>query len=72
MADNVSVGIGGGGIAFGYNDGYWDRGHSWHEWKNHDEADHFRAENRDHYFDRKHDAEKDQGWRDSDRYWDRH
>jgi hypothetical protein len=72
MADNVAVGVSPGGIAFGYNDGYWDRDRNWHGWKNHEEAEHFRAENREHYFDRKHDDEKDKGWRDSDRYWDRH
>jgi hypothetical protein len=60
------------GIAFGYNDGYWDQGHKWHAWQNREEADHFRAANQAHYFDRKHDAEKDQGWRETDRYWEHH
>jgi hypothetical protein len=72
MADNVTIGVGGGGVAFGFNDGYWDRGHQWHGWKNQEEATSFRSQNHDHYYDRKHDADKDGGWRDSDRYWDRH
>jgi hypothetical protein len=71
-ADNVTIGIGNGGVAFGYSDGYWDRGHQWHNWENRAAADRFRAENRDHYYDRKHDSDRDAGWRDSDRYWDHH
>jgi len=71
-ADNVTVGVGPGGIAFGYSDGYWDREHHWHQWRNHEEAVHFRAENRAHYYDRRHDHERDEGWRDHDRWWDRH
>ena len=31
-ADNVTVGVGNGGIAFGYSDGYWDRSRKWHNW----------------------------------------
>jgi hypothetical protein len=69
-ADNITVGISNGGIAFGYSDGYWDRDHKWHNWANNDAADRFRSENKDHYYDRRHDADADQGWRDKDRYWD--
>jgi len=29
----VSVQIGPPNVAFGYNDGYWDRDHHWHTWK---------------------------------------
>jgi hypothetical protein len=71
-ADNVTVGIGNGGIAFGYNDGYWDRGHQWHNWESKEAADRFRAENKAHYYDRKHDGDPAAGWRDSDRYWEHH
>lgn len=70
MAADVTVAVP--GIAFGYNDGYWDRERNFHEWRDRQEADRFRAENRDHYYERKHDEEKDHGWRESDRYWDRH
>ncbi len=39
LADNVTVAVGpAGGVAFGYSDGYWDRGHQWHAWRNADEA----------------------------------
>ena len=71
-ADNVAVGVNAGGVAFGYSDGYWDRDRQWHDWKNKEESEHYRAENREHYYDRKHDEDKDKGWRDSDRWWDRH
>jgi hypothetical protein len=71
IAADVTVGVGPGGIAFGYADGYWDRGRNWHAWRNHEEAERWRAENREHYYDWKHDRDRDQGWRSSDRYWDR-
>lgn len=71
LADNVTVGVGPGGIAFGYSDGYWDRDHHWHGWRNKEEAERFRAENREHYYDRKHDREEHEGWRESDHWWDR-
>lgn len=71
-ADNVTISAGPGGFAFGYTDGYWDRDRKWHEWRNREEAEHFRAENREHYYERKHDREREGGWRDSDRYWERH
>lgn len=71
-ADSVTIATGPGGIAFGYDDGYWDREHRWHEWRNHEEAERWRAENREHYFARRHDREEHEGWRDDDRWWDRH
>ena len=71
-ADNVNVAIGPGGIAFGYNDGYWDRAHRWHAWRNHEEAEHFRAANADHYYDWKHNRDHDRGWHAQDRYWEHH
>jgi hypothetical protein len=58
-----------GGIAFGYRDGYWDRAHAWHAWRNRREAAAWRAENREHYFERRHDRERNMGWRE-ERYWD--
>jgi hypothetical protein len=72
IAADVTVGVGPGGIAFGYNDGYWDRDHKWHAWRNHEERAHWQAENREHYYEQRHDHDHDKGWRESDRYWDRH
>jgi hypothetical protein len=71
LADNVTVGVSPGGFAFGYSDGYWDRNHAWHAWENKEQAARFREENRDHYYEWKHDRDPDQGWR-SERWWDRH
>jgi hypothetical protein len=61
-----------GGIAFGYRDGYWDRDHRWHGWRNEDEANWYRSHYREHYYDRRHEEEREHGWRDADRWWDRH
>ena len=72
-ADNVTVAVNpGGGIAFGYSDGYWDRGHQWHAWQDSNEASRWRAENRDHYYDYHHDRDPGAGWRANDTWWDRH
>ncbi len=70
-AADVTVGVNSGSIAFGYSDGYWDRDHAWHNWRNEQEASRWREGNREHYFDRKHAEERNEGWRDDDRYWQR-
>jgi hypothetical protein len=72
MADNLSVAVSPGGIAFGYNDGYWDQGHAWHAWKNAEESAQFQAANRDHYYAYKHDRDSDKGWRANDTWWSHH
>jgi hypothetical protein len=71
LADNVVVTVGpAGGVAYGYNDGYWDRARAWHPWANTGEATTWRAANREHYYDYKHDRDGD-GWR-TERWWDKH
>jgi hypothetical protein len=65
----VAPGPGGGEAAFGYSDGYWDRGHNWHGWNSPQAAASFRAANGSHYYDRRHDQDNNQGWHDNDRYW---
>jgi hypothetical protein len=73
MADNLTVAVGpAGGIAFGYRDGYWDRGHNWHAWENRRAAAAYRAENREHYYEYRHTRDHDGGWRDHERYWETH
>lgn len=67
-AEDLSVTVAPGGIAFGYSDGYWDRGHQWHQWRNQEEAQAWREHNAAHYYDRRHDAEKDAGWRGNDQW----
>jgi hypothetical protein len=63
-----------GNAAYGYSDGYWDRDHHWHTWRNRQESAYFRAHNGDHYVATRHDRGahmKDKGWNE-DHYWDKH
>lgn len=63
-----------GNAAFGYSDGYWDRDHHWHGWRNKAESQYFRDHYKDHYVAMRHDhdrKDRDQGWR-NDRWWDHH
>jgi hypothetical protein len=60
-----------GNIAFAYTDGYWDRDHHWHRWRNAEEERSYRQSNRAHFYDHRHDRDHDRGWRDHDRYWSR-
>ena len=71
QAADVTVGVGPGGIAFGYQDGYWDRSHNWHAWRDAREHERWREANRDHYYAWHHERDGDKGWRDHDRYWER-
>ena len=72
MADNVTVAVGpAGGVAFGYSDGYWDRAHNWHAWRNAEEAAAWRRENAEHYYDWHHDRDASMGWRE-EHWWERH
>lgn len=71
MADNVAISVGpGGGVAFGYRDGYWDRARAWHPWRDARESAAWRAANRAHYYNYAHTRRGD-GWR-AERWWDRH
>lgn len=70
-AAEVTVGVSPGGIAFGYQDGYWDRQRNWHAWQSHEEHERWRHANRAHYYAWHHDRDHDHGWRDHDRYWER-
>src|SRR5258705_13811106 len=38
-----------GNAAFGYSDGYWDRDHRWHAWRNRQESQYFRDHYGEHY-----------------------
>ncbi|HVA11791.1 MAG TPA: hypothetical protein VNF99_00940 [Stellaceae bacterium] len=67
----VTVTFNPGGIAYGYNDGYWDRDHAWHAWPDRRAAEDYRSHDAQHYDDRKHDADKDGGWR-GDNWWKHH
>jgi hypothetical protein len=68
-ADSVTVTT---GPVFGYSDGYWDRGHAWHDWGNHDAMVTYQREHHDHYYDSVHTTAPDMGWRSKDTYWETH
>jgi hypothetical protein len=72
QAAEVSVGVALPGVAFGYTDGYWDRDRQWHAWRNHEEMERWRAENREHFHEWHHERDHDHGWHEGNRYWDRH
>jgi hypothetical protein len=68
-ADGVGVHVGGVGIgvnldnvAFGYQDGYWDHGHQWHQWRNDQEMRDYRSTPGNKYNDYRHDRDHDMGW----------
>ena len=71
-AAQVHVSINPGSVAYGYNDGYWDRDHHWHGWANAADRDWYQKHYAAHYYDRRHDREAGQGWRGSDRWWEHH
>ncbi len=59
-------------IAFGYSDGYWDRDHQWHKWRDAREEEAWRKDNAAHFYQRRHDEDQDSGWRASDQWWAHH
>lgn len=68
---DVSVTFDAGSVAYGYKDGYWDRTHAWHPWPNAQAEADWRAHNAAHFWDHRHDADKDAGWR-GDNWWAHH
>jgi hypothetical protein len=63
-----------GNAAFGYSDGYWDRDHHWHNWRNKAESQYFREHYKEHYVASRHDRDRkdhDQGWR-NEKWWEEH
>ena len=65
-AVDFSISLGNG--AFGYSDGYWDRDHQWHVWRNAAEQRYFREHYGEHYADVRHDRDRNdrgQGWREN-------
>jgi len=61
-AGGASVTFNLGDIAFGYNDGYWDHGHKWHQWQNKDDMQSYRTAQNNQYHDWKHTRDSNQGW----------
>lgn len=67
-ADSVTVTTTTGPV-FGYSDGYWDGGHAWHPWANHDAMVTYRTEHHEHFYESAHTAAPNMGWREHDTYW---
>jgi hypothetical protein len=63
-AERVGVSLNFGNVAFGYQDGYWDRGHRWHHWRDADEVRRYRLVTTNHYYGWRHDRDRDHGWHD--------
>jgi len=60
FAQSVTFDVG--NVAIGYNDGYWDRGHTWHAWDQPAHRDAYRVAKGAEYHEWKHDRDKDMGW----------
>ena len=45
----VSINLDFGNVAVGYQDGYWDNSHRWHQWRNDDEMHQYRSKHRHNY-----------------------
>ena len=52
-----------GNVAFAYTDGYWDRRHNFHKWRDAREAREYRARYSHNYKNSRHTREKNNGWR---------
>jgi hypothetical protein len=52
-------------VAIGYNDGYWDHSHTWHNWQHSEDMAAYRASKNAEYHDWKHDRDKDMGWHEA-------
>ena len=64
--DEFSFSFNTGDVAFAYSDGYWDHNHNWHRWRNAREHREYRRHYGDRYYARRHDRERNMGWRDDD------
>ncbi len=48
-----------GDVAIGYSDGYYDRSHRWHSWRNAREHQWYRVNQRNYYRGMRHDRDRD-------------
>ena len=62
-ADSARIRVDYSNVAFGYQDGYWDRDHRWHHWRNHREMRDYRNAPGNQYSDYRHDRDDNNGWR---------
>lgn len=60
-AANVGISFNLGGVAIGYQDGYYDHSHHWHHWRNQNDARSYRTAPGHQYYDRRHDNDTNHG-----------
>jgi len=65
--ESGAVSVDFGNVAFGYQDGYWDNGHAWHQWSDDGRRQGYRSYRGNHYNDWNHDRDGGDGWRQSNR-----
>ena len=58
-APSVGFSFRGGDVVIGYHDGYYDRGHRWHNWRDARERNWYRANYRHSYRGMRHDQDRD-------------
>ena len=54
-----------GNVAVGYQDGYWDNGHTWHTWSDDGHRQSYRGYRGNRYSDWNHDRDGGDGWREN-------
>ena len=59
---HAAIAINFGNIAFGYRDGYWDNGHTWHNWRNNSDYRNYRGRKGGSYHNWNHTRDANQGW----------
>lgn len=64
-ADRLYLSFSSGDVAFAYRDGWWDRDHRWHHWRDRDEWREYRVRHYPYYSDWDHDRDGD-GWREAE------
>ncbi len=61
---SVGIYLNTGSVAFAYRDGWWDKDHHFHHWKNRAEMRWYEKHHHDAYHDWNHDRDSDNGWHD--------
>ena len=60
--NNSAVSFSIGNVAFGYRDGYWDNGHTWHNWRNNSDYRSYRGHQGSSYHNWNHTRDANNGW----------
>jgi hypothetical protein len=60
--NNSAVSFSVGSAAFGYRDGYWDNGQTWHNWRNNRDYRSYRGRQGSSYHNWNHTHDANNGW----------